>query len=59
MKRDVLATLMITIGVLLCGTLPGIAIGAPMTVLGAFWLVEPRLQSKGLPNPLRRLGRLG
>ncbi len=46
MKRDVLSALMVGIGVLLCGTVPGLLIGAPMATLGAYWLAEPRLDSE-------------
>lgn len=59
MKRDVLGALAVAVGVLLCGTIPGLVLGAPMAVFGAFWLIEPRIQSDGMPDSLRRLGRLG
>ncbi|SIR56015.1 hypothetical protein SAMN05421858_2818 [Haladaptatus litoreus] len=43
MKRDVLSGLMITIGILLSGTVPGLVLGAPMATAGGFLLIEPRL----------------
>ncbi|WP_266079367.1 hypothetical protein [Haladaptatus caseinilyticus] len=43
MKRDVLSVLMIVIGVLLSGTVPGLILGAPMATAGCFLLAEPRL----------------
>ncbi|GAA0222864.1 hypothetical protein ACFFQF_08515 [Haladaptatus pallidirubidus] len=54
MKRDVLSALMVSIGVLLCGTVPGIVIGAPMAALGAYCLAEPRVGSQ--TDMLRQLG---
>ena len=38
MKRDVLAALMILMGSLLGGTVPGLLLGAPMAVAGVFLL---------------------
>ncbi|WP_162833831.1 hypothetical protein [Haladaptatus cibarius] len=43
MKRDVLSGLMITIGILLSGTVLGLMLGAPMAAAGGFLLIEPRL----------------
>lgn len=55
MKRDVLSGLMVAIGVLLCGTIPGAVLGAPMAATGAYWFAEPRLGSG--PDVLRQLAR--
>ena len=55
MKRDVLSALMVGIGVLLCGTVPGTVVGVPMAALGAYWLAEPRLG--GQPDVLRQLAK--
>ncbi len=38
-----LSVLLVAIGVLLCGTVPGLFLGAPMATFGAYGLVEPRL----------------
>ncbi|MFH5800256.1 hypothetical protein [Haladaptatus sp. CMAA 1911] len=43
MKRDMLSVLLVVIGALLCGTVPGLFIGAPMATFGAYVMVEPRL----------------
>jgi len=50
MKRDVLSTLMVVLGVLLCGTVPGLFVGAPLAVFGAYSLVEPRVQTTAVPD---------
>ncbi|WP_227353052.1 hypothetical protein [Haladaptatus salinisoli] len=55
MKRDVLSGLMVAIGVLLCGTVPGVVLGAPMAAAGAYWFAEPRLGSG--QDVFRRLAR--
>ncbi|WP_458186396.1 hypothetical protein [Haladaptatus sp. NG-WS-4] len=55
MKRDVLSGLMVVIGLLLCGTIPGAVMGAPMTAAGAYWFAEPRLGSQ--QNVIRRLAK--
>ncbi|WP_150123034.1 hypothetical protein [Haladaptatus sp. R4] len=43
LKRDMLSVLLVAVGILLCGTMPGLALGAPMAALGAYGLAEPRL----------------
>ncbi|WP_139025478.1 MULTISPECIES: hypothetical protein [Haladaptatus] len=43
LKRDMLSVLLVAIGVLLSGTVPGLVIGAPMAALGAYAIVDPRL----------------
>jgi len=57
MKRDVLSTLMVVLGVLLCGTVPGLFVGAPLAVLGAYWLAEPRVQTTAVPDAFQTLAR--
>ncbi|WP_433628971.1 hypothetical protein [Halomicrococcus sp. NG-SE-24] len=58
MKRDVLATLMVLMGALLGGTVPGLLLGAPMAVAGAFLLAEPRVKFMQVPDTVRNLDRL-
>ena len=41
-----LSVLLVAIGVLLCGTVPGLVLGAPMAAFGAYWLAEPRIGEK-------------
>lgn len=48
-----LSVLLVGIGTLLCGTVAGLVIGAPMAAFGAYWLAEPRIGKK--PDALRRL----
>lgn len=38
-----LSVLLVAIGVLLSGTVPGLVIGAPMAALGGYAIVDPRL----------------
>ena len=58
MKRDVLAALMILMGSLLGGTVPGLLLGAPMAVAGVFLLAEPRVRFMQVPDTVRNLDRL-
>jgi hypothetical protein len=53
LKRDILSVLLVAIGILLCGTVPGLVIGAPMAAFGAYVIVEPRLDNS--PDVLNHL----
>ncbi|WP_327050636.1 hypothetical protein [Halomicrococcus gelatinilyticus] len=55
MKRDVLSVLMVVLGVLLSGTVPGLFVGAPLAVFGAYWLAEPRVQTTAVPDTFRTI----
>ena len=48
---------MVVLGVLLCGTVPGLFVGAPLAVLGAYWLAEPRVQPTAVPDAFQTLAR--
>ncbi len=49
---------MVLMGALLGGTVPGLLLGAPMAVAGAFLLVEPRVEFMQVPDTVRNLDRL-
>ena len=46
---------MVVLGVLLCGTVPGLFVGAPLAVLGAYWLAEPRIQTTAVPDTFQTI----
>ncbi len=46
---------MVVLGVLLSGTVPGLFVGAPLAVFGAYWLAEPRVQTTAVPDTFRTI----